>query len=399
MKQVAWFTTVALLTISGVILLWRFNAEVIIFVLSLVVAAALRPLIAGLALRGVRPALAALLVFATGIGIAVVLVLSVSNSFVNEMRQAGTAIANSYVAIKEQGASDVGILGAISRELPPLEDLYDAASSAQGAAGIASVLGATTGVLDAIAKLALVLVLSIYLSIDYIRFERLWLSLLPVKQRERARVVWRALESGLGAYIRSEIVQSLLAAIALGPIYAVIGVQYPVALAVIVAFAWLIPLLGVLLIVALVIAVAMLSGPAVAAAAALCTVLVLAVLEFMVQPRLVGPRRFSSLLIVLMLMALSSVAGLVGLLLAPPLAAAIQIIVQQALPARGERPAEVAVESPAGSLPRPVGSSAAHLQERLAAARAVLASMPEPAAPEVGNMLDRLTQLVDKANL
>ena len=65
----------------------------------------------------------------------------------------------------------------------------------------------------------------------------------------------------------------------------------------------------------------------------------------------------------------------------PPLAAAIQIILEQMAPVSSERPA----------------AAAPTLQERLAAARAVLASMPEPAPPEVSNMLDRLSRLVDNA--
>jgi predicted PurR-regulated permease PerM len=380
MKQVAWLTTVVFLTLSAVLLLWRFNSEVTLFVFSLVLAAALRPLIARLAQRGIRPALAALMVFVSGLAIVVVLVLAVSNPFVTEMGQAGAAIANSYVAIKEQGASDSGILGALSKELPPLEQLYDVASSTEGVAGITAFLGATTGFLDAFTKLALILVLSIYLSLDYIRFERLWLSLLPVRLRPRARSVWRALESDLGAYIRSEVVQSLLAAILLGLIYAAIGVQYPVALAILVALAWLIPLLGILLILVMVVAVGMLSGAIMAAVVALCTVLVLLILEFVVQPHLVGSRRFSSLLIVLVLMVMVRVAGVVGLLVAPPLAAAIQIILQELLPSASERQGE-ATES---------------LTERVAATRAVLTSMPEP-APELNSMLERLTKLVEKA--
>jgi putative permease len=382
MRQVAWLTTVAMTTLSAVALLWRFNSEVILFIVSLVVAAALRPLIARLALRGLHPALAALLVFATGVGIAVVLVLAISNTFIAEMGQASAAIASSYVAIKAQGASGSGILGAISQALPPLNQLYAVVSSAEGAAEITSFLGASTGLLDALSKLVLILIVSIYLSLDYIRFERLWLSLLPVQQRERARAMWTALESGLGAYLRSEVVQSVLAAIVLGLIYATIGVQYPVALAVAAALAWLIPLLGALLILILVIAVGMLSGPITAAVATLCTLVVLLVLEYVVQPRLVGARRFSSLLIILVMMAMASVAGIVGLLLAPPLAAAIQIILEQMLPTTSERPA-------VANIP---------LQERLAAARAVLASMPESAAPEATSVLDRLSQLVEKAN-
>jgi putative permease len=381
MRQIAWLTAVAMTTLCAVVLLWRFNSEVILFIVSLVVAAAVRPLIARLALRGLHPALAALLVFATGVGIAVVLVLAVSNILITEMGQASAAIASAYVAIKAQGASGSGILGAISQALPPLNQLYAVVSSAEGTAEITSFLGATTGLLDVVSKLVLMLIVSIYLSVDYIRFERLWLSLLPVKQRERARAVWTALESGLGAYLRSEIVQSVLAAIVLGLIYAAIGVQYPVALAVAAALAWLVPLLGALIIIVLVIAVGLLSGPITAAVAALCTVLILLLLEFVVQPRLVGARRFSSLLIILTMMAMASVAGLVGLLAAPPLAAAIQILLEQLLPTASERPVVAAVP----------------LQERLAAARAVLASMPESAAPEATSVLDRLSQLVEKA--
>jgi putative permease len=390
MKQIAWFTVVALLTVSAVILLWRFSSEVTLFVLSLVVAAALRPVIAGLVLRGVRPALAVVLVFVVGLGIIVVLVLAVSNPFVTEVGQAGTAIANSYVAIKQQGSSGSGIVGAISHELPPLEQLYTVVSSAKGAAGIATLLGATAGLIDALTKLALILVLSIYLSIDYIRFQRLWLSLIVVKQRARARAIWQALESDLGAYIRSEIVQSLLAGIVLGLIYTVIGVQYPIALAVTVALAWFIPMLGALAILLMVIAVGMLNGLLVTIAAALSTLLVLGILEFVVQPRLVGPRHFNSLLIVLVLMVMANVAGLVGLLMAPPLAAAIQIILEQMLPAVSEQTAPVASED--------LAQSSHRLQERLAAARAALLSMAEPAPPEVSNMLDRLSRLVDKVN-
>jgi putative permease len=382
MRQIAWLTAVAMTTLCGVVLLWRFNSEVILFIVSLVVAAALRPLIARLALRGLHPALAALLVFAAGVGIAVVLVLAISNTLMAEMGQASAAIASAYVAVKSQGASGSGVLGAISQALPPLNQLYAVVSSAEGTAEITSFLGATTGLLDVVSKLVLMLIVSIYLSVDYIRFERLWLSLLPVKQRERARAVWTALESGLGAYLRSEIVQSVLAAIVLGLIYTAVGVQYPVALAVAVALAWLVPLLGALIIIVLVIAVGLLSGPVTAAVATLCTVLVLLLLEFVVQPRLVGARRFSSLLIILTMMAMSSVAGLVGLLAAPPLAAAIQILLEQMLPTASDRPAVAAVP----------------LQERLVAARAVLASMPESAAVEATSVLNRLSQLVEKAS-
>ena len=53
--------------------------------------------------------------------------------------------------------------------------------------------------------------LSLYWTADRNRFERLWFSLLPAEQRIRTRLVWRKLESTVGAYLRSEIVQTVLA--------------------------------------------------------------------------------------------------------------------------------------------------------------------------------------------
>jgi hypothetical protein len=70
---------------------------------------------------------------------------------------------------------------------------------------------------------------------------------------------------------------------------------------------------------------------------------------------------------------------------------AIQIILEQMLPAASERPAVPAAQS--------LAHATGDLQERLAAARAVITSMPEPAPPEVNNLLDRLSQLVEKASL
>ena len=106
------------------------------------------------------------------------LLLAVSNPFVTEIGQAGTAIANSYVAIKEQGASGSGILGTISQELPPLEELYSVAVKRhRRARGLPRCLAPRPGSWISLPSCSLILVLSIYLSVDYIRFERLWLSL------------------------------------------------------------------------------------------------------------------------------------------------------------------------------------------------------------------------------
>ena len=75
------------------------------------------------------------------------------------------------------------------------------------------------------------LVLPAILSGALIIFERLWLSLLPSGQRKQARGILRTIEQDLGAYIRSEVIQSLLAGLLLSLGYWLLGSPYPTLLA------------------------------------------------------------------------------------------------------------------------------------------------------------------------
>jgi hypothetical protein len=124
--------------------------------------------------------------------------------------------------------------------------------------------------------------------------------------------------------------------------------------------------------------------------AAALTIGVLAFLEFVVEPRLFNRRRFSSLLVVIVLLVLADEYGLIGILVAPPLAAAIQIFAGQlwrattrSLVAPPDRPIDLA---------QPLSV----LQARLTSVQARLAAQPE-SRPELDNLVDRLEQLIEQA--
>ena len=76
------------------------------------------------------------------------------------------------------------------------------------------------------------IILSLYWSADQMRFERLALSVFPKKHHQRIRQIWRSVETGVGAYVRSEVIQSVLAGIILGTGYGLMGVPYPTILAI-----------------------------------------------------------------------------------------------------------------------------------------------------------------------
>jgi predicted PurR-regulated permease PerM len=87
MKRLAWFTMVILATFTLVLLVWEFRVAVMLFVLSLVVAATVRPLVDRFAARGLPRGLALLLTYAVCIGGVVVLVLILSGPLLTDLQQ------------------------------------------------------------------------------------------------------------------------------------------------------------------------------------------------------------------------------------------------------------------------------------------------------------------------
>ena len=77
-------------------------------------------------------------------------------------------------------------------------------------------------------QIAIILILSLYWSADQFRFERLGLSLLPEQHHTKAIHVWRSMEAGVGEYLRSELIQSVLTGLLLWLGFSALGIRYPV---------------------------------------------------------------------------------------------------------------------------------------------------------------------------
>ncbi len=390
MKRLAWFTLLILATLTTAILFWEIRVAVVLFVLSLAVAATVRPLVDWFAARGLPRGLALLFTYAICVGGVIALVLILSGPLLADLQQLAKDAGSGYEQLQAQWLNGSQLQQSLAWQLPAASDLSMAITGPQGGALLQTVLGLTLGSFDLLGQMLIVLVLSMYWSADQEHFKRLWLSLLPLQARARARAVWQNIESGLGAYLRSQVIQSVLAIILLGLGYQALGLQYPVALALIGAIGWLIPWVGVLVAVIPAVLAGLAISPELGVLAAALTIGVLAFLEFVVEPRLFKRERFSSLLVVIVLLVLADEYGLIGILIAPPVAAAIQIIAGQLWRATA-RSMVAPPDRPIVSA-QPLGL----LQTRLALVHAQLAAQPE-SRPELNNLIDRLGQLIEQA--
>lgn len=272
----------------------------------------------------------------------------------------------------------------VAAQLPPPNDLYESLAADDGRVLVNALLRVGQTVGTVVAALVLVMVISIYWTLDQAHFERVWLALVKPEHRARAREIWRATEWGIGSYLRNEGTQAIIAFLLLWLGYGLMDIRYPTILAVVGSLAWLIPVVGFIFAIFPAFLGGLGGGMVVAIVSVIYTILILLLLEFVVQPRLFRRRLYSPIVVMLMLVPLADVFGILGLLAAPPLAVALQTLLSSLLQRREE-----------GKLPVDAVSEVEALSSRLAHIQRD-AKLEE--APELSSMAQRLEQLLEEAH-
>ncbi len=385
MKRLAFYVLVIAVTVAVLILLWQFRSVLILLLLSLMLAAALRPSADFLKSRGLPVSLSWLLVYLglfAFVGLAIYLL---GGYLLDELQRLSNYLVVLYDSTYRSWSDGSGIQQAIVQRLPPPDQLPEAMAGPSGLSILRLVFGVGQNVVTVAASLLIIIVLSLYWSTDRQHFERLWLSLLPAERRMQARGIWQTTETSIGNYLRSELVQGLLAVVLLALGFYLLRLDYPLLAALLAGLFWLIPMAGFVFAAA----VAFLAGMATngdvqtALLALALTAAVLAFLEFVVEPRFFQRNRFSGLLIVIMVLILVEAYGLIGFVIAPPLAVALQVFAGHAIRIMQRQPEDTLALTA--------------LEKRLDVAYATYNGQQEMGgepAPELGSLLQRLESLV-----
>jgi len=387
MKRLAFYVLVIAVTVAVLILLWQFRSVLLLLLLSLMLAAALRPSADFLKSRGLPVSLSWLLVYLglfAFVGLAIYLL---GGHLMDELQKLSNYLVMLYDFTYRSWSGGSGIQQAIIQRLPPPDQLPEVVAGPSGLSILRLVFGVGQNVVTVAASLLIIIVLSLYWSTDRQHFERLWLSLLPPGKRIQARDIWQTTETSIGNYLRSELVQALLAVVLLALGFYLLKLDYPLLAALLAGLFWLIPMAGFVFAAA----VAFLAGMATngdvrtALFALVLTAAVLAFLEFVVEPRFFQRNRFSGLLIAIMVLIMVEAYGLIGFVIAPPLAVALQIFAGHAI--------RIIQRQPEDTL------ALTALEKRLDVAYATYNGQREMGgepAPELGSLLQRLESLVEQ---
>jgi predicted PurR-regulated permease PerM len=232
-KQLVVFGTAVMTTLLALVVLWQFRIVVVYVLISLALAATARPLIKAWLGRSFWIRLALILLYLVGLGGFGFLISLVGRLAIGDVQQLAQTLSVQDAWRLPPWLEGSSFDQALVARLPPPSALFEAVTGDQGQLVLPAILGFTQGIGGVLSGVLVILFLSIYWSTNQIHFELLWLSLLPSELRKQARDIWRAIEPDLGAYIRSEVAQSLLAGFLLGIGYWLLGSSYPTLLALI----------------------------------------------------------------------------------------------------------------------------------------------------------------------
>lgn len=381
-KQLVKIALAIMTTLLGAAILWQFRIVVVYFLISIMLAATLRPLVnrsirPGILIRVTRVILYMVILASFGF----LLYLAGKVAF-REIQQLANAIST-----QDQWRLPIWLKGSlfqqvlVARLLPPAK-LLQIATYGLAEFVVPAMIGLTQRIASIVSGIVVILILSLYWIAGKNNFERLWLSLLPSGQRGIAREIWLTIELDLGANIRRLFIHSFLVVVLLGLGFRLIGSPYPLLMALVCGLVCLIPFLGGALAVILPLLIGLLTGMQLTSVMVLYTIIVLIVLSVWVEPRFFHRRWDNPILTLVIIIALASVFGLLGIIVAPLISSVIQILWSLLI---NQRIASVAAE---GNF---------DFRQRLERIRATLEVMGETPPPLVSSTMERLNQLVDKA--
>lgn len=185
------------------------------------------------------------------------------------------------------------------------------------------------GFTEAIAVLGLAPVLALYLLIDLRKFQSTFVELTPPKYRDEVRYVGGEVGGALGSFVRGQLLVAVIVGVASSLAMWAIELPFWLIIGILAGLLNLIPFLGPIVGGALAALVALLNGdPWQAVWAVALFTLIQQVDNHLITPMVQRTRvNLSPLVIVLALVIGGAVAGLLGVLVAVPLTAAVRILV------------------------------------------------------------------------
>ena len=365
-------------TVIGLYALYTVRAILVRILIALFIAVSLDPAVRLLARRGFRRGVAVTLIFLLAFVLAAAFLISVIPPLVTQFRNLSDDLPGYFTRL--QGRSS---------QFRELNDRYHVSDQLRGLVGTlpgrlgSGVLGFTSRVFGAVFNGLTVLVFTVYFMADMPRIRAGLVRLFPVSRRPQARQVVDLVVDKVGGYMIGNIIISLIAGVVSFIAFTILGVRFAVPLAFVVAICDLIPMIGATLGAIIGVTVALFSNglwPT--------TVLVAAFFvayqqleNYLIAPRVLKTTvELGAAAVLIAGLIGATILGLVGALMAIPIAAAFNVLLNERLTAH-ETAHDTAAEAVAAAVTGDDGGGDGSSETRGAEGDGVSAPASAGAAP------------------
>jgi predicted PurR-regulated permease PerM len=346
-------------TVIGLYALYTVRAILIRILIALFIAVSLDPAVRWLTRRGMRRGVAVTLIFLLALALAAAFLISVIPPLVTQGRNLADDLPDYLGRLQDR-----------SSQFRQLNDRYNITDQLQGLATTlpsrlgTGLLGFTSRVFGAVFNGLTVLVFTIYFMADMPRIRTGVVRLFPVGRRPHARRVVDLVVDKVGGYMIGNIIISLIAGVASFIAFTLLGVAFPVPLAFVVAICDLIPMIGATLGAIIGVTVAVFSTDLVHTLLVAAFFIAYQQLEnYVIAPRVLKTTvELGAAAVLIAGLIGATVLGLVGALMAIPVAAAFNVLLNERLIAH-ETAAGAALPNPAEATGAPPAADAASAPE------------------------------------
>ena len=304
--------------------------------LAVVFALGLDPLVTKLTARGWGRGKSALLVFAALFAVGSVLVIWVATPIWNEV-QGLAANLPEYV----QDLQDEPVFDQIAANTDVMEKVEGVAKDIAAAIpeAASALLGITGDLVGSVFSVVTLAFLTLFLLVGMPDLKKAALALMPPGTTERVERVYGEVTAAIFSSLVGNLVISVIAGSVVGVTALLIDAPFPIVLAVIVGLLDLIPQVGSMIAAIIVVSITLAANGAADAAILLVVILVYQQVEnYLIQPLVYGQAvNLSGFATIAVVMAGGAILGVLGAILAVPVAASVKIIVNDLTSERRER--------------------------------------------------------------
>lgn len=328
-------TCIVILTLVGAYLIYELGQILIILFFAILFASAIRPYVVALVRRGVPQVGAILLIyllffvllFGTLILVVPPLISLTVDFFSNELLV--TQINQLLRRLTFLGRREFQI-ALPSLEIPDYILTWAAETAEETAREQALPVAQNT--LLILGQIGLALVMGFYWLTSHGEIQGLLLRIAPLQRRPDVELIWNDVEQTLGAYVRGQVIlMAIIGIVSFLGLWA-LGVPYALALAAIAGLMEVIPVLGPILGAIPAIMVAFTISPPLALVVALYYLVVQQLEGNVLVPKVMQDNvGLNPLLVILTLTAGAALYGIVGAIVAIPLAGVLQVLVKRLL--------------------------------------------------------------------